>query len=74
MMALINWSTLVTASRLSWRWLSSPKKRSTRFSHAVEFYESEAYRPHHERRLAGARNELVLVAGEDMTGAARAAE
>lgn len=40
---------------------------------AVAFYESEAYRPHRERRLAGARNELVLVAGEDMTGAARMA-
>ena len=41
---------------------------------AVEFYESEAYRPYRERRQAGARNELVLVAGEDMTGAARVAE
>ena len=41
---------------------------------AVEFYESEAYRPWRERRRAGARNELVLVAGDDMTGAARVAE
>jgi len=41
---------------------------------AMEFYESEAYRPYHERRRAGARNELLLVAGEDMTGAAHVAE
>jgi len=41
---------------------------------AVEFYESEAYRPYRERRRAGARNELALVAGEDTTGAARVAE
>jgi uncharacterized protein (DUF1330 family) len=41
---------------------------------AIEFYESEAYRPYRERRRAGARNELALAAGEDMTGAARMAE
>ena len=38
---------------------------------AIAFYESDAYRPYREQRLAGARNQLVLVAGEDMTGAAR---
>jgi len=37
---------------------------------AVEFYESEEYRPYLEARVAGARNELVLVAGEDVTGLA----
>lgn len=41
---------------------------------AIEFYESDAYRPHRERRRAGARNELCLIAGEDMTGVARIAE
>jgi uncharacterized protein (DUF1330 family) len=38
---------------------------------AVAFYESEAYRPYRDQRQAGARNELALVAGEDVTGAAR---
>jgi len=38
---------------------------------ARAFYESEEYRPYRERRLAGARNEFVLVAGEDMTGTAQ---
>ena len=37
---------------------------------ADEFYESEEYRPYRERRQAGARNEFLLVAGEDITGAA----
>ena len=37
---------------------------------AVEFYESEEYRPYLEARVAGARNELVLVPGEDITGLA----
>lgn len=37
---------------------------------AVAFYESAEYRPYRERRLAGAQNEFLLVAGEDMTGAA----
>ncbi len=37
---------------------------------AVAFYESPEYRPYRERRLAGAKNEFLLVAGEDMTGAA----
>ena len=37
---------------------------------ATTFYESAAYRPYRERRLAGARNEFLLVPGEDVTGAA----
>jgi uncharacterized protein (DUF1330 family) len=35
------------------------------------FYASEEYRPYRERRCAGARNEFVLVAGEDAQGLAR---
>lgn len=38
---------------------------------AEAFYASEEYRPYLESRRNGARNELVLVAGEDLTGAAR---
>jgi uncharacterized protein (DUF1330 family) len=38
---------------------------------ADEFYESEEYRPHRERRVAGARNEFLLAAGEDLSGLAR---
>ena len=38
---------------------------------AMAFYESEEYRPYRDSRIAGARNQLVLVAGEDVTGAAR---
>jgi uncharacterized protein (DUF1330 family) len=41
---------------------------------AMEFYECDEYRPYRESRIAGARNELLLVAGEDVTGAARIAE
>lgn len=37
---------------------------------AVAFYGSEAYRPYLESRRAGSVSGLVLVAGEDMTGAA----
>jgi uncharacterized protein (DUF1330 family) len=37
---------------------------------ADEFYESDEYRPYRERRKAGARNEFLLVAGEDVTGTA----
>ena len=37
---------------------------------AVEFYESEDYRPYLEARVAGSRNQLVLVAGEDIVGLA----
>jgi uncharacterized protein (DUF1330 family) len=40
---------------------------------AVAFYESAEYRPYRESRLAGATNRFLLVAGEDMTGAARVA-
>ena len=38
---------------------------------AMDFYESEEYRPYRERRFAGARTELLLVAGEDIAKAAR---
>ena len=38
---------------------------------ALAFYESDEYRPYRQRRLAGARNELALVPGEDVTGTAR---
>lgn len=38
---------------------------------ADAFYESEEYRPYRKSRIAGARNEFVLVAGEDSTGTAR---
>lgn len=41
---------------------------------ADEFYESEEYRPHREARRAGARNEFLLVAGEDVNGVAQIAE
>jgi uncharacterized protein (DUF1330 family) len=34
---------------------------------AVKFYESEEYGPYRENRLGGARNEFLLVAGEDVT-------
>ena len=38
---------------------------------ADAFYRSEEYRPYRERRRSGARNEFVLVAGEDFAGVAR---
>jgi uncharacterized protein (DUF1330 family) len=38
---------------------------------ALEFYESEEYRPYRERRIAGAQNEFLLVPGEDVTKTAR---
>jgi uncharacterized protein (DUF1330 family) len=38
---------------------------------ALEFYESEEYRPHREARRAGARNQFFLVSGEDVNGVAR---
>lgn len=41
---------------------------------AEAFYQSEEYRPYRERRIAGAKNEFLLVAGEDMTKAARIGE
>lgn len=34
---------------------------------AFAFYDSEEYRPFRESRIAGARNEFLLVRGEDMT-------
>ena len=37
---------------------------------AEEFYASEEYRTHRERRRAGARNDFLLVAGEDFAGVA----
>lgn len=40
---------------------------------AQAFYESEEYRPFREKRLAGAKNEFLLVAGEDMTKTAQVA-
>lgn len=40
---------------------------------AEEFYASEEYRPHRERRIRGARNEFALVAGEDVNRVARIA-
>jgi hypothetical protein len=45
-----------------------PSKRA-----ADELYESEEYRPHREARRAGARNEFLLVSGEDVNGVARIA-
>ncbi|HYL86743.1 MAG TPA: DUF1330 domain-containing protein [Candidatus Angelobacter sp.] len=41
---------------------------------AVRFYESEEYKPYRQRRTAGARNEFMLVAGEDVAKAAHIAE
>lgn len=38
---------------------------------ADAFYESEEYRPHREARGAGAVNDFLLVAGEDVNGLAR---
>jgi uncharacterized protein (DUF1330 family) len=38
---------------------------------AQAFYASDEYRPYLERRKSGARNEFVLVAGEDVNGVAR---
>jgi len=37
---------------------------------AAEFYESDEYRPYREGRRAGAKNEFVLVAGEDVNNLA----
>lgn len=38
---------------------------------ALEFYDSDEYRPFRERRIAGSRGEFLLVAGEDSSGVAR---
>lgn len=40
---------------------------------ALGFYESDEYSPYLKSRLAGAKGELSLVAGEDVTLAARVA-
>jgi len=37
---------------------------------AITFYESDAYKPYLESRIAGARNEFLLIAGEDIANAA----
>jgi uncharacterized protein (DUF1330 family) len=41
---------------------------------AMAFYESEEYRPYRDSRIGGSRSELALVAGEDVTRAAKIAE
>lgn len=41
---------------------------------AVGFYESQEYRPYRQKRLAGAKNEFLLVAGEDVANAAHIPE
>ena|SRR2546423_10157908 len=41
---------------------------------ADAFYESEEYRPYRESRIKGARNEFVLIAGEDIAKAAQIAD
>jgi uncharacterized protein (DUF1330 family) len=41
---------------------------------AEDFYDSEEYRPYREARADGARNQFVLIAGEDVNGLARIAE
>lgn len=38
---------------------------------AIEFYESDQYRPYRQSRLEGASNELFLVAGEDINKTAQ---
>ncbi|HEU5337160.1 MAG TPA: DUF1330 domain-containing protein [Terriglobales bacterium] len=38
---------------------------------AVEFYQSEEYRPYRQSRLEGAQNEFILVPGEDIANLAR---
>jgi uncharacterized protein (DUF1330 family) len=40
---------------------------------AEVFYDSEEYRPYRESRRAGARNEFLLVAGDDVNGLAQMA-
>jgi len=41
---------------------------------ANDFYESDEYRSYREARREGARNEFLLVAGDDVNGVARIAE
>src|SRR5215212_2305297 len=38
---------------------------------AMAFFDSDEYRPYRRQRLEGARNQLLLVAGEDVAGRAR---
>jgi uncharacterized protein (DUF1330 family) len=40
----------------------------------VSFYESEEYRPYRQNRIAGAKCEFLLVAGEDITKTALIAD
>lgn len=40
---------------------------------ADAFYDSEEYRPHREARRAGSRTDILVVAGEDVNGAANIA-
>jgi uncharacterized protein (DUF1330 family) len=40
---------------------------------ALAFYECDEYRPYRLNRMEGARNEFLLVAGEDMTKTAQIA-
>ena len=41
---------------------------------AKAFYESDEYRPYRQSRIEGARNEFVLVAGEDIAKVAQIAD
>jgi len=41
---------------------------------AMTFYECEEYRPYRQSRIAGAGNEFLLVAGEDVTKTAHIPE
>src|SRR5438477_7810400 len=41
---------------------------------ADAFYDSEEYRPYRESRIKGAKNEFILVAGEDIAKAAQIAD
>ena len=38
---------------------------------ALAFYESDEYKPYFKSRVEGARNQFVLVAGEDIAGIAQ---
>jgi len=49
--------------------LEWPSKES-----AVAFFESEEYRPYRQNRTAGAKNEFLLAAGEDLAKAAHIPE
>lgn len=41
---------------------------------AKAFYESDEYRPYRQSRMEGAKNEFLLIAGEDIAKAAQIAE